>query len=161
MLSKNPSGHDEAFTGTSSTPSPKRRIETSLPSNRSSFGILTACDRPLVNKVVVIAGIYPLDCSRSTINPWTQKPFPSGWNPSSHSLCLNLRLPDLFREFEELFRILLVAIRITVRHVPATARISHPFPPPAVSASKTPDGPPPASGCPRNGRWPERCRGRC
>jgi hypothetical protein len=59
MLSKNPSGQVEALTGTKSTPSPKRRIETTLPSNLSSLGILTACERPFVNKVVVIAGIYP------------------------------------------------------------------------------------------------------
>jgi hypothetical protein len=60
MLSKNPSGQVEALTGTNSTPSARRRIETLRPSNLSSFGILTACDRQFVNNVIVLAGICRL-----------------------------------------------------------------------------------------------------
>ena len=66
MLSKNPSGQVEALTGASSTPSPSRRIETSLPSNRSSFGIVTDCERPLVNNVVFIIGLYLNGCRQAT-----------------------------------------------------------------------------------------------
>lgn len=68
MLLKNPSGQVEDLIGTSSTPLPIRRIETSRPSNLSSLGILTACERPFANNVVVIAGLCRALMTGSTSN---------------------------------------------------------------------------------------------
>lgn len=51
---KNPFGHVEALSGSSTTASPSRRMATSRPEKRYSFGRRTACDLPFINSFAVI-----------------------------------------------------------------------------------------------------------
>jgi hypothetical protein len=88
--SQYPRGHDLRCSGSRTTASPSRRIRTSSPGNRNSFGRRTACDRPLRNSFAVAA--FPMVSPSWYISVYTKPSRPRHFEKDLMVRCLVGRL---------------------------------------------------------------------